>query len=123
MCSMINDVHSAGVLVPVNGQERIVRRRFWSKVRSTLGKIPFTEQAVAAFYCATDGKTPAHAKAILFAALAYFVLPLDMIPDFVVGLGFTDDAAVLFAALSALAPYVTETHLERARAFLDKEGF
>ena len=120
---MINDVHTVGVLVPVAGQERIVRRRFWAKVRSTLGRIPFTEQAVAAFYCATDGNTPPHAKAILFAALAYFVLPIDMIPDFVAGLGFTDDAAVIFAALSTLSPYLTEAHYERARAFLGKENF
>jgi uncharacterized membrane protein YkvA (DUF1232 family) len=120
---MINSVHTAGVLVPVAGQERMVRRRFWGKVRSTLGKIPFTEQVVAAFYCATDAKTPPHAKAVLFAALAYFVLPIDMIPDFVAGLGFTDDAAVLFAAMSTLAPYITDTHAARARAFLDKAEF
>ena len=118
---MINSVHTAGALVPAPGQERVVRRRFWSKVRGTLGKIPFTEQAVAAFYCATDAKTPTHAKAVLFAALAYFVLPIDMIPDFVAGLGFTDDAAVLFAAMSTLSPYLNETHTARARAFLDGE--
>jgi uncharacterized membrane protein YkvA (DUF1232 family) len=119
---MSDKVHIAGALVPAAGQERIVHRRFWDKVRRTLGKIPFTEQAVAAFYCATDGKTPAHVKAVLFAALAYFVLPVDMIPDFAAGLGFTDDAAVLFAAMSSLAPYVTETHFERARSFLAKDA-
>ena len=108
--------------MPVAGQEEVVRRRFWGKVRSTLGKIPFTEQAVASFYCATDAKTPPHVKAILFAALAYFVLPIDMVPDFIAGLGFSDDATVMFAALSALSPYLTETHFQRARAFLDKEG-
>lgn len=120
---MIDKVHIAGALVPTAGQERIVRRRFWNKVRNTLGKIPFSEQAVAAFYCATDGQTPARVKAVLFAALAYFVLPVDMIPDFAAGLGFTDDATVLFAAMSALAPYVTETHFERARRFLAKDAF
>jgi uncharacterized membrane protein YkvA (DUF1232 family) len=46
-----------------------------------------------------------------------------MIPDLAVGLGFTDDAAVLFAAMSSLAPYVTETHFERARGFLAKDEF
>lgn len=120
---MINSLHSAGALVPVASQERFVRRRFWAKLRSTLGRIPFAEQAVAAFYCATDGRTPAHAKAVLFAALAYFVLPVDMIPDFIAGLGFTDDATVLLAAMSSIAPYITETHRTRARAFLAKEGF
>jgi uncharacterized membrane protein YkvA (DUF1232 family) len=116
---MITNVHSAGALVPVAGQERLVRRRFWDKVRGTLGKIPFTEQAVAAFFCATDAKTPPHAKAILFAALAYFVLPIDMIPDFIAGIGFTDDATVLLAALSTLSPYISDAHHARARGFLD----
>jgi uncharacterized membrane protein YkvA (DUF1232 family) len=119
---MIGKVHIAGALVPAPGQERMVRRRFWDKVRGTLGKIPFTEQAVAAFYCATDGQTPVHVKAVLFAALAYFVLPVDMIPDLAAAIGFTDDAAVLFAAMSTLAPYVTETHFERARTFLAKDA-
>jgi uncharacterized membrane protein YkvA (DUF1232 family) len=121
MWGMRDKVHIAGALVPAAGQERIVRRGFWNKVRSTLGKIPFTEQAVAAFYCATDGRTPVRVKAVLFAALAYFVLPADMIPDFALGLGFTDDATVLLAAMSALAPYVTEAHFERARSFLAKD--
>jgi uncharacterized membrane protein YkvA (DUF1232 family) len=118
---MITDMHNAGALVPVAGQERLVRRRFWDKVRGTLGKIPFTEHAVAAYYCATDAKTPPHAKAILFAALAYFVLPIDMIPDFIAGIGFTDDATVIFAALSALSPHISEAHFARARGFLDGE--
>ena len=120
---MIDKAHIAGALVPAAGQERIVRRRFWNKVRSTLGRIPFTEQAVAAFYCATDGRTPVHVKAVLFAALAYFVLPVDMIPDFAAAIGFTDDASVLFAAMSALSTYVTEAHLGRARSFLEKDAF
>ena len=60
-------------------------------------------------------------KATLFAALAYFVLPADLIPDFVAGLGFTDDSAVLLMALQALAPYVTDAHIARARAALERE--
>ena len=120
---MINSIHTAGALVPAAGQERYVRRRFWTKLRRSLGRIPFAEQATAAFYCATDRTTPAHVKAVLFAALAYFVLPVDMIPDVVAGLGFTDDATVLLAAVSSLAPYISEAHRSRARAFLAKADF
>ncbi len=118
----MNTIHNAGYLVPKATDEPIVRRRFWDKIRRTLGRIPFTEQAIAAFYSATDRKTPPHVKAMLFAALAYFVLPIDMIPDFIAALGFTDDATVILATISALAPYVTEAHHQRARAFLAKEG-
>lgn len=108
-------------LVPMPGQERLVRRRFWDKVRRTLGRVPFADRAVAAYYAALDPATPRHAKAILFAALAYFVLPADLIPDLIAGLGFTDDGAVLLMALQSLAPYVTDRHLARARAALARE--
>ncbi len=108
-------------LVPVVGQERLVRRRFWDKVRRTLGRVPFLDRAVAAYFAALDPATPRHAKATLFAALAYFVMPADLIPDFIAGLGFTDDGAVLVMALQALAPYVGDRHLERARAALARE--
>ena len=54
-----------------------------------------------------DKKTPLRAKGILLAALGYFVLPVDIIPDFVLGLGFTDDIAVLTAAITAVSAHIT----------------
>jgi len=98
--------------------EQIVREGFWTKARQTLGRIPFSEDAVAAFHCATDSATPLPVRATLFGALAYFILPFDVIPDFLLGLGYTDDAAVLLAAYSICKTYITETHREKARAWL-----
>ena len=98
--------------------ERVVKSRFWPKVRSTLGKVPFTEEAVAAFYCATDRNTPAYVRAVLFGALAYFVVPTDLIPDFIAGLGFSDDATVLMAAFTAVRAHLTPEHRSRAQQFL-----
>jgi uncharacterized membrane protein YkvA (DUF1232 family) len=101
--------------------ERLVREGFWTKARKTLGRVPFTEDAVAAFHCAIDGATPLPIRATLFGALAYFVLPFDIIPDFIVGLGYTDDAAVLIAAFTAAKTHITEDHRAKARAWLIKE--
>jgi uncharacterized membrane protein YkvA (DUF1232 family) len=98
--------------------ETRVRTGFWRKVRQTVGKVPFSEDAVAAFHCATDPATPLAIRATLFGALAYFVLPFDAIPDFLPGLGFTDDAAVLVAAFTAARVHITEAHREKARAWL-----
>ena len=98
--------------------ETRVRAGFWRKVRQTLGKVPFTEDAVAAFHCATDPATPLAIRATLFGALAYFVMPFDAIPDFFPGLGFTDDAAVLVAAFTAARNHITEAHRDKARAWL-----
>jgi uncharacterized membrane protein YkvA (DUF1232 family) len=118
---------SAHLPVPVDPErleqdEGIVRRGFWRKVRATLGLVPFLADALAAFHCATDPRTPLHVKAVLLGALAYFVLPFDVIPDFIAGLGYTDDAAVLFAAIKAVSSYVTDEHRARAAAFLRDEA-
>jgi uncharacterized membrane protein YkvA (DUF1232 family) len=75
---------------------------------------------VAAFYCALDPATPLPIRATLFGALAYFVMPFDAIPDFIVGLGYTDDAAILIAAFTAARVHITEAHHEKARAWLLK---
>ena len=87
-------------------------------MRQTLGKVPFSEDAVAAFHCATDPATPLAIRATLFGALAYFIMPFDAIPDVLLGLGFTDDAAVLIAAFTAARSHITEAHREKARAWL-----
>ena len=55
--------------------ERRVNRGFWRKLRRVLGRIPFGEDLLAAYYCATDGETPSWVKAVLMGAVAYFVLP------------------------------------------------
>jgi uncharacterized membrane protein YkvA (DUF1232 family) len=99
-----------------------VERGFWDKIRRTLGRVPFVEEAVAAYYCTLDPETPFRVKAILLGALAYFVLPADLIPDFIAGLGFTDDAAVVAAAIRSVAPAITERHRDKARAALSPGG-
>jgi uncharacterized membrane protein YkvA (DUF1232 family) len=108
-------------LIPLPGHERVVRRGFWAKVRGTLGRVPFIDQAIAAFYAANDPGTPARVKGIILAALAYFILPIDVLPDLLAGIGFTDDATVLFLALNAIAPYIRAEHRERARTYLAEQ--
>ena len=83
-----------GVEEEVSANETRVRKGFWITLAKAAEKIPFLEELVAAYYCALDPQTPSRVRAILLAALAYFVLPLDSIPDFIVGFGFTDDMAV-----------------------------
>ena len=98
--------------------ERIVREGFWRKLRRTLGRIPFAEDAVAAFYCATDSTTPLHARAIMLAALAYFVLPIDLVPDALAVIGFTDDATVLATAIAVAGAHIRTEHRAKAKRVL-----
>jgi uncharacterized membrane protein YkvA (DUF1232 family) len=99
--------------------EDAVRSQFWPKLRQNLARIPFAEDALAAWYCATDTKTPLKVKATLFGALAYFILPFDVIPDVILGLGFTDDLAVLMTALTMIKSHMTAEHREHANQTLD----
>ena len=55
------------------------------------------------------------------AALAYFVLPIDAVPDFLVGVGFGDDAAVLLATIAMVRTHITPIHREAARNVLAEE--
>ena len=104
----------------VRVNERRVARGFWPKIRQVAGKVPFAQEAVAVFYCARDPETPTSAKALMMAALAYFVMPADAVPDFIAGLGFTDDAAVIATVLALIGRNMKPRHKEAARDFLER---
>lgn len=95
-----------------------VEEGFWPKFRRVAARLPFAEDLLAAYYAALDATTPFRVRASLFAALAYFVMPVDMIPDFIAALGYTDDAAVLMAALRTLGNHIRPQHRLRARLAL-----
>ena len=105
-------------------QETKVRRSFFSTLRRAARHVPFMDDVVASYYCAIDPETPSSSKGILLAALAYFVLPIDIVPDFLFGLGFTDDIAVLWAAFGAVRHNIKPEHYLRAAETLGemKEG-
>src|SRR5512135_1975909 len=102
-------------------REERVRRDFWAKLRRFAGQVPFVEDLVAAYYCALDPTTPMRVRGMLLAALAYFILPFDLIPDMIPGLGFTDDAAVLAAVVGLVSAHITPVHRAAAARALDKE--
>jgi len=116
--------YDPGALEPraMQRNEARVTRGFWRKLKRSLGHLPFLTEAVSAYYCAFDPATPRPVKAMLLAALAYFVVPGDVIPDFVAGLGFTDDATVLFATLRLVAGHITDRHRDAARRRLAALG-
>ncbi len=97
---------------------RTVRDGFWPKLRGFLARVPFAEEAIAAYYAALDPLTPKRTKLLLFAALAYFIAPADAVPDFLLALGFTDDAAVFWAAWKLVQDHVTPVHRQKAKTAL-----
>ena len=75
---------------------------------------------LAAYYCAFDRATPVQVKATLVAAIAYFVLPFDAIPDMLPVIGFTDDAAVLATAIRLVASHMRPEHRQAAKEKLQE---
>ncbi|MHA1164290.1 MAG: YkvA family protein [Alphaproteobacteria bacterium] len=101
-------------------REQKVRAQFWDKLKRVAGKIPFVDDLVAAYYCSMDVQTPLKVRATLLGALAYFILPIDLVPDFIAGVGFGDDAAVLAAAISLVSAHIKPKHRADAARALDK---
>ena len=106
--------------LPLNVEKdrKRTKRKFIPKLLRVAGRLPFADDLAAAYYAAMDPHTPRKAKAVLFAALGYFVVPTDMLPDVIAGLGFTDDATVLATALSLVGTQVRERHRRAARKLL-----
>jgi uncharacterized membrane protein YkvA (DUF1232 family) len=99
--------------------EADVRTNFWAYLKKTVSQIPFAVDAVAMYFFAVDPKTPVWAKAVAFGALAYFILPLDAVPDAIPILGFGDDAAAIAAAIKAIGSQLTAAHRQAARDWFD----
>ena len=101
--------------------ESAARAGFVAKAKRYLNRLPMARDVVAMYFCMLDPKTPLWVKATVGAALAYFVLPFDAIPDLMPLVGLSDDAGVLAAAFAAVSGHVTDDHRERARAWMDHE--
>lgn len=97
-------------------------RGFVQKLRDVAGKVPFALDAAAMYYAMLDPATPLKVRATVAAALLYFIAPVDAIADLLPLVGYTDDAAVLYAAYRAIRSHVTEQHFAAARRLLHLEG-
>jgi len=118
----MSDVKYGEILGPEEEatRSRRVRSRFWATFRRAARAVPFSEDLVAAYFCAMDSETPGRVRAILLAALAYFVLPFDSVPDILAGIGFADDVTVLAAAIATVSAHILPRHRAAARRALDE---
>ena len=124
----MDNVKIGEILLPGEESEqekraRKVRAGFWPTFRKAVRQLPLSRDVVAGFYCAIDPASPRRVRGILLAALAYFILPFDAIPDLLAVVGFSDDLAVLAAAIGAVRVHLLPRHYERAdKALADPEA-
>ena len=95
---------------------------FWQKIKQFAGTAgrSLIEYALILFHTLKDSETPAWAKGAIISALAYFISPLDLIPDFLPVVGYTDDFAAILAAVSAVTMHVKPVHREKAAKTVEK---
>jgi len=95
---------------------------FWDKLSrfaEAAGR-EVVEKALTVFYALKDKDTPAWAKGIITAALGYFILPADAIPDLAPFVGYADDLGAIGLAVAAVASHIKEEHRDKARELLKK---
>ncbi|MDQ0060869.1 YkvA family protein [Paenibacillus harenae] len=98
-------------------QTKYVEEGFWAKVKRYAAKVPFAREVVTLYYCSTDPKTPLSAKVTAVGALAYWIMPIDFIPDFIPVAGFVDDATAVLIAYKAISGQITDEHRAKAEQF------
>ena len=83
--------------------------RLWEKLAQNVAKIgkKTTWYVLILYYILKSGTVPVKDKAIILGALGYLILPVDLIPDAIPLLGFTDDAAAIKMAYDAVKRNVT----------------
>ncbi|MGL4521579.1 MAG: YkvA family protein [Bacilli bacterium] len=67
------------------------------------------------FFTLQKKEVPMQAKAIIVGSIGYFILPFDLIPDVLIGVGYTDDLVALGAALLQVALYIDDEIKEKAK--------
>ncbi|HEX9745104.1 MAG TPA: YkvA family protein [bacterium] len=110
-------------LKPVDPREKeFPKKSLWEKLgkyAKLIGR-PVVEMVLRLYYAYQEKTTPLWAKSIINGALLYFIFPLDVIVDFIPGVGYTDDLGVLAMALGAIAVHITPEIKKKAKATADK---
>ena len=93
---------------------------FWAKVKKVARKAgaKVIYVALILYYELSDEKVSLKEKGIILGALGYFILPVDLIPDFLPIAGYTDDLAALVAAFAYVKSHLTPEVRMRARTKL-----
>ena len=79
-----------------------VEDNLWAKLQKSGKKISFAKDILALYNYMRDPFVKWHRKAIVVAALIYFIVPIDSIPDLTPLFGYLDDLGVIAALLKYL---------------------
>ncbi len=114
---MKKDEFEVEVLEKDNYAEKYSESNFFDKVKSTAKSagLRLIYEALQLFYVTENPNCPLKIKAAIFAALGYFISPLDAIPDFTPFVGYTDDAGAIALALFLAQIYIDDEVKRKAQ--------
>ena len=94
--------------------------KFWEKMKEVAKKVGLkvTSYALILYYVLEKDDVPLKDKIIITGALGYFILPIDLIPDFIPLAGYTDDVAGMLFAIKKCMNYVDDEIREKVSAKL-----
>ena len=84
--------------------------KFWDKIKEVAKKIGLktTSYALILYYVLQKKEVPFKDKMLITGCLGYFILPIDLIPDFIPIAGYTDDVAGMIFAIKKCMDYVDD---------------
>ena len=100
-------------------QEDLVQEGVLARLLRRAGRT-VARPALECYEMVVDGATPHQARLTVLAALTYLFVPIDLIPDFIPGAGFSDDLVALSALLALCGTHITEAIKSRAERTLDR---
>ncbi len=108
--------------LPQRTDAKVNRRGFWQKISNVANHLGAAalEQVLTLYYVWAAKETPWRSKVVIAAALAYFVMPFDAIPDFFLPFGFTDDLAVIGVVYTQIRSHINNAIRLRARSKTDE---
>lgn len=122
---IINSNENNTALVPLTADEKLdpkyakefSEEGFWDKIANVFKKAgsEIIYKALQLFYAAQSPECPMTIKAAIYAALGYFILPLDLIPDVIPVAGFSDDLLAIGAAITMAHMYINEKVINQAK--------
>ena len=97
-------------------QENYSESSFWDKIKKFARKagIKLIYLALLLFYTLQSGNLSLADKAIIYGALGYFILPIDLIPDWIPVIGLSDDFGTLMYAYKRIKENITDEIREKA---------
>jgi uncharacterized membrane protein YkvA (DUF1232 family) len=117
----MKQLEKAPIPLENNYEKHYSESSFWDKIKSVAVKAGYEliNKALQLYYAMQSPSMPAKDKAIVIAVLGYFILPVDVVPDFIPALGFADDLAALVWALKTISSNITPEVKEKAQQSSD----